>query len=452
MQRSDIRAHLGIILLTGLLSSLGPGASRLAAQGDEGAAAGLITGVVWDSISGAPLADAAVFLWDTPYRGVSGPDGHFRVEGVPDGEYSLLFFHTRLGEMGVSAGPVTLVVEAGRPIDVALGTPSRATLARTQCLLEETRPEAGILAGRVYDGGSDVPLGGALVTVSWEDDESSRANSSYVRTGADGRFRMCDTPSDRAVLLGVDYVGRQSRRREVRVDAGGFMETELPLYSLAASHLTGQLVDASTGEPVEGAETWLRGTGLRTLSDGGGHFEFDDVPPGTYMLMTDHLAYGTKMDTLVVPTGQRLAVEMQLDTRAIPIAPLTVTAEAPPVTIDRRRGGIVITRSEIDEVRQRSRDASDILRSLHVPGILVRHQSNGVICVGYSTGQVKMNQTGCVEMMIYINDVRATDPDLALRLPPESIERMVIYKPVEAGNLFGLGGGNGVWAIYTRGN
>ena len=63
-----------------------------------------------------------------------------------------------------------------------------------------------------------------------------------------------------------------------------------------------------------------------------------------------------------------------------------------------------------------------------------------------------MNQTGCVEMMIYVNDVRATDPDLALRLPPESIERMVIYKPVEAGNLFGLGGGNGVWAIYTRGN
>jgi hypothetical protein len=118
----------------------------------------------------------------------------------------------------------------------------------------------------------------------------------------------------------------------------------------------------------------------------------------------------------------------------------------------RRRGGIVVTKDQIDEVRQRSRDASDILRSLHLPGVLVRHMSNGTICVGYITGQVKMNQTGCVEMLIYINDVRATDPSIALRLPPDAIERMVLYKPVEAGNLFGLGGGNGVWMIYTRGN
>ena len=127
-------------------------------------------------------------------------------------------------------------------------------------------------------------------------------------------------------------------------------------------------------------------------------------------------------------------------------------SSGPPVVLARRRGGIVITRDAIDEVRQRSRDASDILRSLHVPGVIVRHQSNGTICVGYSSGQVKMNQTGCVEMMIFINDVRATDADLALRLPPDAIERMVLFKPVEAGNLFGLGGGNGVWMIYTRGN
>jgi len=232
----------------------------------------------------------------------------------------------------------------------------------------------------------------------------------------------------------------------------GYVASDFPLYPLSPSHIKGTLRDALSGAAISGAVTWIRGTALTTLSDGGGHFEFDDVPPGTYMLMTEHIAYGAKMDTLVVSTGQRLLVDMRLDTRPIPIAPITVSTEAPPVEMARRRGGIVVTRDEIDTVRQRSRDASDILRSLHLPGVIVRHQSNGVICVGYITGQVKMNQTGCVEMMIYVNDVRATDPDLALRLPPESIERMVIYKPVEAGNLFGLGGGNGVWAIYTRGN
>jgi hypothetical protein len=31
-------------------------------------------------------------------------------------------------------------------------------------------------------------------------------------------------------------------------------------------------------------------------------------------------------------------------------------------------------------------------------------------------------------------------------------DRMVIYRPVEASSLFGLGGASGVLAIYTKGN
>ena len=450
-QKSRILVFVTVLAL-GIpgVSARGASAIEVQAQGDSGSARGVVTGIVWDSISDSPLGDAGVFLWDTSYRGVSDAQGRYRIEGIPDGEYSLLFFHTLLGEIGVSPGPVPVSI-ADSSVAVDLATPSRETVFRSQCLLETRPSDAAVVAGRVYDGGADVPLGGALVMISWETDERARSASTYVRSGADGWFRVCDAPSDRPVLVGVDFIGRQSRRRELDV-RDGYAASDFPLYPLSPSHIKGTLTDASSGNAIQGAVTWIRGTALSTLSDGGGHFEFDDVPPGTYMLMTEHIAYGTKMDTLVIPTWQRLLVDMRLDTRPIPIAPITVSTEAPPVQMARRRGGIVVTRDEIDTVRQRSRDASDILRSLHLPGVVVRHQSNGVICVGYITGQVKMNQTGCVEMMIFVNDVRATDPDLALRLPPESIERMVIYKPVEAGNLFGLGGGNGVWAIYTRGN
>jgi len=253
--------------------------------------------------------------------------------------------------------------------------------------------------------------------------------------------------------VGGAFFGRQAVRREVMVERGGFTEAAISLYEHETTTIHGHLVDNESSEGIEGAETWLRGTSHRTLSDGSGRFEFEDVTPGTYMLMTDHLAYGIKMDTLVVPADQELAVEMRLDDRPIEIAPLTVTAEAPPVTIDRRRGGIVVTRDEIDQVRQTSRDAADVLRSLHMPGIIVRFNStSGRTCVGFSSAQVVMNSSGCVEMLVYINDVRATDPSIALRMPPDAIERMVVYKPLEAGNLFGLGAGNGVWMIYTRGN
>jgi protocatechuate 3,4-dioxygenase beta subunit len=419
---------------------------------DVHAQAGSIRGVVWDSIASAPLADAAVFLWDTQHQAVTDADGRFQIDDVPPGDYDALFFHTRLGEMGASPGPIPVRVESGAEHEVTLATPSMPTLLSVQCLTMERPEHVGALSGRVWDAASQVGLSGARVTLSWQAPGAREPHTLETWTASDGWYSTCMVPADVPVLLSADFYGRGNVRREISVRENQFAEATIALYETEPSRIAGQLVDRSSGSPVEGAETWLRGTNFRTLTDGRGTFVFDGVAPGTYMLMTDHLAYGTKMDTLVVPYGERLAVRMLLDNRPIEIAPLTVTTDAPPVEIDRRRGGNVITRTEIDEVRQTSRDASDILRSLHVPGIIVRPASDGSICVGYTTGQVRMMQSGCVPMLIFINDVRATDPNLALRMSPDAIERMVLYKPIEAGNLFGLGAGNGVWMIYTRGN
>ena len=413
---------------------------------------GIVHGMVWDSVAGEPLADAAVFLWDTPHQAVTDVDGRFRIEGVPPGDYGALFFHTRLGEMGASPGPITVRVESGQQHELSLGTPSMQTLLAMQCLTAERPEHVGAVSGRVSDAISQVGLSGARVTLSWQEADEREPRTLDAWTTTDGWYSTCAVPANVPILVSADYYGRENVRREISVDENRSVETAIALYETEPSRISGTLLDRTSGNAVEGAETWLRGTNFRTLTDGRGTFVFEDVAPGTYMLMTDHLAYGTKMDTLFVPYGERLAVEMLLDNRPIEIAPLTVVTDAPVVEIDRRRGGNVITTAQIDEVRQTSRDASDILRSLHQPGVIVRHQSDGSICVGYTSGQVRMFTTGCVPMLVFINDVRTTDPNLALRMSPDAIERMVLYKPLEAGNLFGLGAGNGVWMIYTRGN
>ena len=77
------------------------------------------------------------------------------------------------------------------------------------------------------------------------------------------------------------------------------------------------------------------------------------------------------------------------------------------------------------------------------------------MCVGYSSGQVRMLNNvsgGCVPMMIFINGAKASNSTLALQLPPDAIDRMVVYRPVEAGALFGSDAANGVLMIYTKGN
>jgi hypothetical protein len=442
---------LSRIPLLPALALLAIGSSPTAGQ--VGSARGTVRGTVYDSIEGTPLQDAAVFLWNTPHRAETDAEGRFVIEGVPAGSYSILFFHTRLGELGVSPGPRTLSLAEGVTEEVHLATPSLPTLIQTQCLTESrSEVAAGALAGRVVDAESQLPLVGARVELSWNEEDRAPPRMLELTTGPDGRYSSCAVPADIPILISASYFDRGNSRVEVAVPKGGVERVDLPLYDFDPTRVSGHLVDDETGKAIEGAETWLRGTSFRELSDGSGHFDFDGVLPGTYMLMTDHLAYGTKMDTLAVGSGQSLTVEMRLGNRPIEIAPIVVTAEMGSGEIARRRGGIVITREQIDRLAQRSRDASDVVRYLQIPGMIVRHNSNGTICVGFSTGQVRLLQTDCDEMLIYINDVRATNTDLALRLPPDAIERMVIYKPVEAGNLFGLGGGNGVWVIYTRGN
>jgi outer membrane receptor for ferrienterochelin and colicin len=116
-------------------------------------------------------------------------------------------------------------------------------------------------------------------------------------------------------------------------------------------------------------------------------------------------------------------------------------------------GGVTIARKDIDKVRARVRDVADILQTLQTPGVLVRRRSDQSLCVGYTSGQVRMYQNvsgGCVPMTVYINDVRATNTDLALQMPVESIDRIVIFRPLEAGALFGADASNGVIIVYTH--
>jgi CarboxypepD_reg-like domain/Carboxypeptidase regulatory-like domain len=411
-----------------------------------------LSGVVWDSIQGAPLADAAVFLWNTSLRAVSDVEGRFRIEGIPPGEYDVLFFHTRLGEIGASPGPLSVSLGAGAVEEVALGTPSMFTIVSAQCLVEDTRPGSGAIVGRVGDGASGMGMPGASVRLAWGRTDSRGPGQLDLVTNSSGWYRTCAAPARTPIAASASFFDRQSLRREVEVANQGVTQAGFVLSRLPPTHVAGALTDAATEEPVTEATVWLRGTDMRTLTDQHGRFELKEVPPGRYMLMTDHIAYGTKMDTLEVPVGSRIMVDMRLDTRAIEIAPLTVTADALPIP-EIARGGIQITRADIDRVRIRARDALDILRAQNIPGVVIRERSDGSICVGYKQGQVRMMfNSGCVPMVIFINDARASNNDMAVQLSPEVVERMVIYKPIEAGNLFGLGAGNGILMIYTRGN
>ncbi|GMV05930.1 MAG: hypothetical protein AMXMBFR53_22070 [Gemmatimonadota bacterium] len=95
----------------------------------------------------------------------------------------------------------------------------------------------------------------------------------------------------------------------------------------AGAALRGTVVDAATGDGVEGAEVALSGRG-RAVTDGRGRFRFDRVDPGRYVLEVSRLGYRIRTDTLAVPEGQSLEVTLEVSMEAIPLPGLTVVTRS----------------------------------------------------------------------------------------------------------------------------
>ena len=434
-----------LVCLVALLPTLGSGLA--AQQSGEGR----VVGSVVDSTTMAPLADAAVVLWDTPYRTVSDSLGRFVLEDVPPGEYSAVFFHTRLARLGVSLGPTPVEVRPGRATGVDLAVPSSHTIEALQCLFEAESPTGtlgeGVVVGQVRDQGSETGLPSVRVRARWIGADGNRGELES-RSDGSGWYHLCGVPDDRPLAITASFLDRSTPRREVEV-GGGPAYVDLPMSPLEISDVRGRLIDAQTGDGVGGASVGLMGTGFRVVSEPDGDFRFRDVLPGEYTLEAEHLAYGRRGEPVNIASGADMTLEMAVSQRPIELPPLRVEVAAENL-VDMAMGGMVISSEELDPVRDRSRDVLDLLRNQGLPGLVIRRQA-GEFCVGFTPGQSRMFRTGsCVPAVVFVDNVRASRPQQAVDLPAEVVDRIVLYRPVQAGNLFGLGSGNGVLMIFTK--
>ena len=90
------------------------------------------------------------------------------------------------------------------------------------------------------------------------------------------------------------------------------------------------LVDGATAAPISEALVSLDALNRRTLSDSAGTAVFMDVPPGTYTLRFRHIAYGEQAALVDVEGMSSAVMGVQLDPRAIAVAPLDVLVEQRP--------------------------------------------------------------------------------------------------------------------------
>ena len=168
-----------------------------------------VRGFVYDSISGAGMADAYVSLVGTDHTTISQADGSYWLTDLPEGRYAVTFSHPNATLLGVEY-ETEVELEVGTNAHADLFMPSPETVVDRLCTETESGVELGLLAGGVRDATRASPVSGAHVRIVYSiaagDEGEEIVRWLDTRTDLDGLFRTC-VPRNAPMSVEVSVIG-----------------------------------------------------------------------------------------------------------------------------------------------------------------------------------------------------------------------------------------------------
>jgi len=169
---------------------------RLREEGGDVTAEGLrvyekpatVVGTIQDSAK-APLVGAHVRLDGTPYSGVSGDDGSFRIDSLPPGSFDVVVDHPDYEALGMTAATGDLVLKEGETKRLSFRAIDTRELVSRLCLGKRPAADRATLHVNVRNATNGGPLAFANLTVTWK--EFSGSGSDLL-----GSVRQLDGTSD----------------------------------------------------------------------------------------------------------------------------------------------------------------------------------------------------------------------------------------------------------------
>jgi hypothetical protein len=219
-----------------------------------------------------------------------------------------------------------------------------------------------------------------------------------------------------------------------------------PAAQAQTSAIRGQVVEQGTGHPVLGATVTLVGTTKSATSDSSGHFRYEGLTPGLYVVQVNAIGFSKGIFQLELREGEALSRVFELTPRVYGMDPLTVEAERR--SAGRRfdefrqrmaRGvGSFITKEDIE--RRNPSNLMDMLRTLRG----VHAECQGSNCIVRFSGQ----PTSCEPK--YVLDNLPSDSWIVESLNPRDIEGVEVYRgasemPAEYGGSDAACGAIVVW-------
>ncbi|HEX2190288.1 MAG TPA: carboxypeptidase regulatory-like domain-containing protein [Longimicrobiaceae bacterium] len=422
-----------------------------------------LAGTVWDSTRAAPLAGARVRLVGTSLEGSTDAEGRFRIDGVPEGRYSVDFTHPRADSLEYFPRPATVDVGRDAPA-LQLAVPPLHSVLAARCTPAERRAGTGVVAGVVRQEGAPVPPMGTPVVLAWPPAGGVPAGRTVAWTDALGHYHACAVPLQVAVEAragGPDGPVTQLRASGDRPTRHDLAAPAVPLAPPAAGgvRLAGRIVDAETKRPVAGAAVQVDSMGTVHTTTAQGEFVFEALKPGSYAMTVFHEAYGSRVHPVEIRGEEGDArVELPLARREIVLEPLVVTAAAPDAARIReaRARGIrrdVVARAEIESLQTVARNVGDLVRRF--PGISItdvqREGSSVVEGVCVRERRRTVHVAPCAAVVVD-DQIRHDGVEELVTIPLVELESVEWLPPIVAQARYGTAARGGALVVYTGGN
>ena len=238
-----------------------------------------------------------------------------------------------------------------------------------------------------------------------------------------------------------------------------------PAYAVraqSAGTVTGTVVDAESGDGLEGVEVYISALNLGGASDAQGRFIIHDVPPGTHDLVADLIGYASVEVRVVVAAGQTVPIALRMDSAALYLDELVVTGTAfkeSPINLP--YAVTVVGREKMAE--QGSPQAVDFFKNLSAShGVIGERSSwynaNQAATLSESIANVNLRGLGASRTLVLINNRRQTYVPARLIggrfvdvnvIPAIAVDRVEVLKE-GASAIYGSDAVTGVANFLTR--
>lgn len=395
-----------------------------------------VQGTVYDSLRHAPLGGASIMLRaaaprvGTEIAGTTDSLGHFALDGVPPGAYTIELSHPELAAIGLTTVTADADVAPGRP-EIKLFIPSFETFWRYSC---GRYPPADslFLAGFVRRAANSAPVAGATVELSWSDrargtpaDTSWHVHTLSTSTDETGAYGFCGLPTAAGIRIEAQGGNLASGNIDLPIGPSSVRWYDLlvgeldPSGKLPMGAITGRVTRAG-GMPLPGAT--VRIDSQTVVTDSAGRFTLVGVAAGTRQL--EFLSVGSRATsaTADVRPGRTVSIPgVQLEPvvvlNTVRVEESVFTRLAKGVT-ERRRIGLG---RFIDSTQLRGVYFLEGPFSV-MPGTrLVRTRDHKTLLVG------KLTAVSECPLNLFIDGARIYDQDYLWSTPADEIAMIEIY-------------------------